>query len=67
MGKIVLLDFEEKDRERLAGEMFDVERRATTPGPGNPGSPVLPGDCETVFYQMDRQGPDGISSGGDVR
>jgi len=59
MGKIVLLDFEEKDRERLAGDMFDVERRATTPGAGVPGFPVLPGDCETVFYQMDRQDPDG--------
>jgi len=59
MGKIVLLDYEEKDRERLAGERFDVERRATTPGPGVPESPLLPGDCETVFYQMDRRDPEG--------
>jgi hypothetical protein len=59
MGKIVLLDFEEKDRERLAGEKFDVERRSTGPRSDDPGSPVLPGDCETVFYQMDRQEPDG--------
>jgi len=59
MGKIVLLDFEEKDREQLAGEKFDVERRSTGPRSGDPGSPVLPEDCETIFYQMDPQGPDG--------
>ncbi|MCJ7644912.1 MAG: hypothetical protein MUP28_10595, partial [Candidatus Aminicenantes bacterium] len=59
MGKIVLLDFEEKDRERLAGEKFDVERRSTGPRSDDLGSLVLPGDCETVFYQMDRQDPDG--------
>jgi hypothetical protein len=54
MSKIVLLDFDEKDAERLRTEAFDVEVRTAGGKPGEPEAAGLPGDCETVFFEMNR-------------
>jgi hypothetical protein len=57
MSKIVLIDFDEKDRERLRAEGFDAELLAA--GAGESARPGVPPDCETVFFQMGRQGQEG--------
>ena len=57
MSKIVLIDFDEKDCERLRTEGFDAELLAT--GEGEPSRPGVPPDLETLFFQMGRPGQEG--------
>ncbi len=59
MSKIVLLDFDPIDGERLRTENFDVAIMRTAGKPGEPESAAFPGDCETVFYEMNRLDPEG--------
>ncbi len=62
MSKVVLIDFEEKDRERLRAEGFDAELLAS--GPGEPARPGVPPDLETIFFQMGRAGQEGRARNG---
>ena len=57
MSKIVLIDFDEKDREGLRAEGFDAELLAA--GEGEPSRPGVPPDLETLFFQMGRPGQEG--------
>ena len=62
MSKIVLIDFEEKDRERLRGEGFDAELLAA--GPGESAPPGVPEDLGALFFQMGRPGQEGRARNG---
>ncbi len=62
MSKIVLIDFDEKDRERLRAEGFDAELLAA--GPGDPARPGVPPDLETLFFQMGLPGQEGRARNG---
>jgi len=62
MSKIVLIDFDERDRERLHAEGFDAELLAV--GGGESARSVVPPDCETVFFQMGRLGQEGRARNG---
>ncbi|HEX2694801.1 MAG TPA: hypothetical protein VHP61_03535 [Acidobacteriota bacterium] len=62
MSKIVLIDFDEKDREQLRAEGFDAELLAA--GPGEPARPGVPSDLETLFFQMGRPGHEGRARNG---
>jgi hypothetical protein len=57
MSKVILIDFAEKDRERLCAEGFDTELLAA--GSGDSARPVVPPDCGTIFFQMGRQVQEG--------
>ena len=50
MSKVVLIDFEERDRERLLAEGFETELLA--PKPGDSARPAVPQDLGTLFFQM---------------
>jgi hypothetical protein len=56
MGKVVLLDFEEKALESLRAEGIDAELRSTAREQGPTEPQGLPKDCEKVFFQLDRPG-----------
>ena len=62
MSKVVLVDFDEKDRERLRAEGIDAELLAA--GPGEPARPGVPPDLETLFFQMGRPGQEGRARNG---
>ncbi len=57
MSKIVLIDFDEKDCEHLRAEGFDAVLLAASEGES--ARHRVPVDCETVFFQMGRQGQEG--------
>ena len=56
MSKVVLIDFDEMDRERLRAEGFETEFLAAGPG--------LPPDLGTLFFQMGRPGQEGRTRNG---
>jgi len=56
MGKVILLDFEEKAAESLRAEGIDVELRASARDQEPGGPQGLPKDCEEVFFQLDHSG-----------
>jgi hypothetical protein len=62
MAKTVLIDFEERDRERLRTEGFDAELLADEPGEAS--VPALPAGPATVFFQLGRTGPEGRARNG---
>ncbi len=62
MSKIVLIDFDEKDRERLRAEGFDAELLAG--GPGRPERPGVNPDLETLFFQMGLPGQESRARNG---
>jgi hypothetical protein len=52
MAKILLIDFTDADRDRLAARKYDVEGRATGWTTGSDEALDLAGDSEIVFYQI---------------
>jgi len=56
MGKVVLLDFEEKAAESLRAEGIDAELRVSARDQEPGSAKGLPKDCEAVFFQMDHSG-----------
>lgn len=62
MSKVVLIDFDERDRERLRAEGIDAELLAS--GPGELTRPGLTPDLETLFFQMGLPGQEGRARNG---
>ncbi len=52
MAKILLIDFEPADRDRLAAESYDVELRSTGWRTGSDEPLTIPEDSEAVFYSV---------------
>jgi hypothetical protein len=61
MAKILLLDFDEAARSRLAAEKYDVELRSTSWRSGTDAALEIPSDSEFVFYQLESHGANGRS------
>lgn len=57
MSKILLLDFDEKARDFLASEKYDVELRSTAPLPESEEPLEIPGDAEVVLVDLEAAGP----------
>jgi hypothetical protein len=53
MAKILLLDFSDAERDRLAAQRYDVETRSTSWATGVDGPLDLPQESEIVFYQVE--------------
>ena len=62
MARTVLIDFEERDRERLRAEGFDADLLVAEPGEAT--APALPAESGTVFFQMGPEGPAGCVRNG---
>jgi hypothetical protein len=61
MAKVILLDFDDTDRNRLASEKYDVELKSTGWRSGKEEPLDIPAESEIVFYQLDSQGGNGRS------
>ena len=63
MAKILLVDFNQADRDRLVSEKYDVEARTTGWTTGRDEPLDLPVDSDVVFYQI---GPDAAAVAPDL-
>lgn len=63
MAKIVLVDFSQTDRDRLAAEKYDVDLKTTGWTTGRDEPLDLTGDSEIVFYQIEGGGEAGGPEG----
>ena len=61
MAKVLLLDFEETDKERLASQKYDVELKATGWRSGHEDPLEIPAESEVIFYHLIGQGGNGRS------
>ncbi len=61
MSKILLLDFEDTDRDRLASGKYDVESRSTGWRSGREEGLDLPTESDIIFYQLEGRGSNGRS------
>jgi hypothetical protein len=61
MAKILLLDFDDTDRDHLVSEKYDVELRSTGWRSGKEEPLEIPAESEIVFYQVNGQGGNGRS------
>jgi hypothetical protein len=61
MARVLLLDFDDTDKSRLAAEKYDVELRSTGWRSGTESALEIPADSEVIFYQLERYGADGRS------
>jgi len=61
MAKVLLLDFDDADRIRLAAGPYDVETRSTGWRSGSEEGLVLPGESEIIFYQLEGHDSNGRS------
>ncbi len=61
MGKVLLLDFEDSDRGRLASDKYDVESRSTGWRSGKEEGLDLPAESDVIFYQLEGRGSNGRS------
>jgi len=61
MAKILLLDFEDTDRNRLATDKYDVESRSTGWRSGKEEGLDLPAESDIIFYQLEGHGSNGRS------
>jgi hypothetical protein len=61
MAKVLLLDFDDGDRSRLAAEQYDVELRSTGWRSGREAPLEIPAESEIVFYQLESLGGNGRS------
>jgi hypothetical protein len=59
MAKVLLLDFDDADRDRLVSEKYDVESRSTGWRSGKEDPLQIPPESEIVFYQVNGQGGNG--------
>jgi hypothetical protein len=59
MARILLLDFDDTARDRLADERYDVEVRSTGWRSGTEAPLEIPADTEAVFYQLENHGANG--------
>jgi hypothetical protein len=61
MAKVLLLDFEDTDRNRLASDKYDVESRSTGWRSGKEEGLELPAESDIIFYQLEGHGSNGRS------
>jgi len=61
MAKILLIDFDESDRDRLVSEKYDVELKSTGRLADDEAPLDIPAESEIVFYRMNPQGGNGHS------
>ncbi len=61
MAKILLLDFDASDRDRLVSEKYDVELKSTGSLSDGEAPLEIPAESEIVFFQMTPQGNNGHS------
>jgi hypothetical protein len=61
MPKVLLLDFDDADRDRLVAEKYDVESRSTGWRSGKEDPLEIPPESEIVFYQVSGQSGNGRS------
>jgi len=61
MAKVLLLDFDDTDRDRLVSEKYDVELRATGWRSGNEDRLEIPEESEVIFYNLAGQSGNGRS------
>jgi len=61
MGKILLVDFEDTDRDRLASGKYDVESRSTGWRSGREEGLDLPAESDVIFYQLEGHASNGRS------
>jgi hypothetical protein len=61
MAKVILLDFDDTDKARLASEKYDVELKSTGWRSGNEEPLDIPAESEIVFYQLASHGGNGRS------
>ncbi len=62
MAKILLLDFNEADRDHLVSENYDVTLESTAWASGKEKALEIPGETEVVFYKIAAYDPAGRSS-----
>jgi hypothetical protein len=66
MAKVLLLDFEEAQRDYLVSQNYDVELRATAWKTGKDAPLDLPRDSDILFYEIaqgGREGQNGVHAG----
>ena len=61
MAKILLVDFEDQERDYLSSRKYDVELVSTGWRTGSEEPVAIPGDSEIVFYKVDAGDPRGPS------
>lgn len=62
MAKVVLLDFDDTARGRLAEERYDVELLSTGWRSGTEAPLEIPADSEAIFYQLENHAANGRSA-----
>jgi hypothetical protein len=61
MARVLLLDFDDTARSRLAAEKYDVELRSTGWRSGTEAPLEIPADSEVIFYQLESHNANGRS------
>jgi hypothetical protein len=61
MARVLLLDFDDTAKSRLAAEKYDVELRSTGWRSGTESPLEIPVDSEIIFYQLESHGANGRS------